>query len=407
VRQTNRQTSVYIDRQTEGRGKHLMQPGLYGHNVRPRRVTINSLMCAGYGHVAPKTSWGRLLTIVYALVGIPLTFLYLSNIGNFLADCFRLFYKRVCCDVLCCEKCERKRKRLRLKLRRRREIMAAAAQQSNFRFGEWNGETPAVVNLEHGRNPRFVEIPEVADARGIITPLGHGQSSSSWTTVSTTSAVAVDGEGGTGGASTALGEESGARETDILEDETTATSDDERTTTDDGLTTVRETDIIDVDYDVQPHPAAGSRDQSRRLPDTGNARTAPCRDAKTEHQPSRRRGPRIRRSHSDTRLDSAAGQTSTSVSAANDSSRRVRMAPDATVRDVIRRSASVKARPTGCHACPFLCVNLWLFCSLFWNCCFFNCSRKECHYYCVFALIGRLTLHLIFCQNAITLYKII
>jgi hypothetical protein len=84
--------------------------------------------------VAPKTRWGRLLTIVYALVGIPLTFLYLSNIGNFLADCFRLFYKRVCCDVLCCEKCDRKRKRLRLKLRRRREMMAAAAEQYNVRF---------------------------------------------------------------------------------------------------------------------------------------------------------------------------------------------------------------------------------------------------------------------------------
>ena len=50
---------------------------------------------SGYGHVAPKTSWGRLVTIIYALVGIPLTFLYLSNIGNFLADCFRLFYKKV------------------------------------------------------------------------------------------------------------------------------------------------------------------------------------------------------------------------------------------------------------------------------------------------------------------------
>ena len=312
-------------------------------------------MCAGYGHVAPKTSWGRLLTIVYALVGIPLTFLYLSNIGNFLADCFRLFYKRVCCDVLCCEKCERKRKRLRLKLRRRREIMAAAAQQSNFRFSEWNGgETPAaIVSVEPARNPRFVEIPQAA--AGIITPLGPRQSSSSWTTVSTTSAAA-EGEDSPGKESTAavLGEVSGARETDILEDETTATSDDERTTTDDALmTAVRETDIIDVDDDdVQRHHhlhylAAGSPDHSRRLADAGDAT---CRDAKTERQPSRRRGTRISRSHSDTRLDSAVGQTLTSATAANDSSRRVRMALGAAGagdRDVMRRSASVKARPTG------------------------------------------------------------
>ncbi len=56
---------------------------------------VPTCIFSGYGHVAPKTSWGRLVTIIYALIGIPLTFLYLSNIGNFLADCFRLFYKKV------------------------------------------------------------------------------------------------------------------------------------------------------------------------------------------------------------------------------------------------------------------------------------------------------------------------
>ena len=63
----------------------------------------------GYGHVAPKTKEGRLVTIVYAIVGIPLTFLYLSNIGNFMAECFRLFYKKICCGicVYCCQGHER------------------------------------------------------------------------------------------------------------------------------------------------------------------------------------------------------------------------------------------------------------------------------------------------------------
>ena len=79
--------------------------------------------------MAPKTTWGRLVTIVYALVGIPLTFLYLSNIGNFLADCFKMFYKKICCDICCCQKCDRKKKRERLKLRRRREL---AAQRNTY-----------------------------------------------------------------------------------------------------------------------------------------------------------------------------------------------------------------------------------------------------------------------------------
>lgn len=72
--------------------------------------------------MAPKTTWGRLVTIVYAIVGIPLTFLYLSNIGNFFADCFRLIYKKICCDILCCKTCERKKKRERLRLKRQREL---------------------------------------------------------------------------------------------------------------------------------------------------------------------------------------------------------------------------------------------------------------------------------------------
>lgn len=36
----------------------------------------------GYGNVAPSTEWGKITTIFYAIVGMPLFLLYLSNIGN-------------------------------------------------------------------------------------------------------------------------------------------------------------------------------------------------------------------------------------------------------------------------------------------------------------------------------------
>jgi len=91
----------------------------------------DDIMMIGYGHIAPKTTLGRIITIGYALLGIPLTFLYLSNIGNFMANCFRIFYKRVCCDILCCQKCNRDRQRLRLKQRRQREM----AVQRNILLG--------------------------------------------------------------------------------------------------------------------------------------------------------------------------------------------------------------------------------------------------------------------------------
>ncbi|KAL4144044.1 hypothetical protein QTP88_006278 [Uroleucon formosanum] len=50
----------------------------------------------GYGSVTPQTPWGRVITIVYALIGIPLMLLYLSTMGETLAKNFRRIYSRLC-----------------------------------------------------------------------------------------------------------------------------------------------------------------------------------------------------------------------------------------------------------------------------------------------------------------------
>ena len=36
---------------------------------------------SGYGSVAPQTGLGKMATIIYALLGIPLMLLYLSSVG--------------------------------------------------------------------------------------------------------------------------------------------------------------------------------------------------------------------------------------------------------------------------------------------------------------------------------------
>lgn len=45
--------------------------------------------------MAPKSKWGRVATILYAIVGIPLTFLCLSMIGSSLASIFKFIYKNL------------------------------------------------------------------------------------------------------------------------------------------------------------------------------------------------------------------------------------------------------------------------------------------------------------------------
>lgn len=43
--------------------------------------------------------------MIYALIGIPVMFLCLANLGNLMAETFRFSYKRICCICFCC--CDR------------------------------------------------------------------------------------------------------------------------------------------------------------------------------------------------------------------------------------------------------------------------------------------------------------
>lgn len=56
---------------------------------------------AGYGHITPRTDWGRVVTIIYAIFGIPLSLLTITNLGSFMATAFRFLYRNVCCGLCC------------------------------------------------------------------------------------------------------------------------------------------------------------------------------------------------------------------------------------------------------------------------------------------------------------------
>lgn len=63
--------------------------------------SITVITTIGYGHMVPVTPIGKIVTIVYAIIGVPLFLLYLSNIGEIFATSFKWSYSRLCkCQIL-------------------------------------------------------------------------------------------------------------------------------------------------------------------------------------------------------------------------------------------------------------------------------------------------------------------
>merc|ERR1719350_877623 len=59
--------------------------------------TITIITTIGYGHIFPYTDDGKMFTIIYALVGMPLLVMFLNNVGDAMADGIKFGYSRVCC----------------------------------------------------------------------------------------------------------------------------------------------------------------------------------------------------------------------------------------------------------------------------------------------------------------------
>ncbi|TRY77873.1 hypothetical protein TCAL_12278 [Tigriopus californicus] len=57
----------------------------------------NINVTTGYGHIAPSTQTLRLTVMLYALIGLPLTMVFLANIGGIMADSITYLYSRACC----------------------------------------------------------------------------------------------------------------------------------------------------------------------------------------------------------------------------------------------------------------------------------------------------------------------
>ncbi|XP_044260254.1 TWiK family of potassium channels protein 7 [Tribolium madens] len=82
--------------------------------------SLTVLTTIGYGSIAPRTTLGKAVTMGYAMLGIPLTLLYLSSIGSILSRVARGVFSRALCCCLCsnCGYCCYDEKRMAEKERR-------------------------------------------------------------------------------------------------------------------------------------------------------------------------------------------------------------------------------------------------------------------------------------------------
>lgn len=93
-------------------------------------------MISGYGNVTPHTLQGKLATIVYAIAGMPLFLLYLSNIGDILAKSFKWTYTRVflCQGCPGTESFKKKRIKMEMQQQRKQDIQLSKIQPQVDKF---------------------------------------------------------------------------------------------------------------------------------------------------------------------------------------------------------------------------------------------------------------------------------
>ncbi|XP_043275765.1 TWiK family of potassium channels protein 7-like isoform X2 [Venturia canescens] len=132
--------------------------------------SLTVLTTIGYGSIAPRSTWGKVATMGYAALGIPLTLVYLSSAGGLLSRCARGVFTRALCCCLCsnCGYCcydERRMQERRMRKKRQQEELSQQQQQMQL-------QEPFYVRANASTFPGSVDIK--TSPKDEISSLGSG-----------------------------------------------------------------------------------------------------------------------------------------------------------------------------------------------------------------------------------------
>nr|CAH7766888.1 unnamed protein product [Callosobruchus chinensis] len=121
--------------------------------------SLTVITTIGYGNIFPHTPVGKITTIVYAIVGMPLFLLYLSNIGDIMARSFKWIYAN-CCLCRWCPGVAKRRAMRRI----RREQKMTQPEESDEEGGS-SSKTSSDVNIPNpDSGPRDSIVSDILTA---------------------------------------------------------------------------------------------------------------------------------------------------------------------------------------------------------------------------------------------------
>uniref|UniRef100_A0A0K0EYV5 Potassium channel subfamily K member 18 (inferred by orthology to a human protein) n=1 Tax=Strongyloides venezuelensis TaxID=75913 RepID=A0A0K0EYV5_STRVS len=131
--------------------------------------SLTVITTIGYGNTSAKTYFGKTLTILFAIIGIPLMLLFLTNIGDVMAKIFRFLYARSIrfkYNVILWHK-----KRQAAKIRKANSLVAKLARAQTMR--QYNGNLRGMVRDDTSLDSMGFGVTNASDVREMLVARAH------------------------------------------------------------------------------------------------------------------------------------------------------------------------------------------------------------------------------------------